>query len=289
MSRRASGKIKKYTSFLCAILSLASVGGVFATWSYATPLSEINADLSVYMNEFVYLPDMPKGEAMLLQRLFDILNREYTVEGVEDVRAYLLEETIKVQWEAWAAPYVGNMDDDYAVQIHALFGDILDELNVSFILKNQDLNADGFNEIALYSTSDPLNYIPNTDEIVGVYLSVLTPVVDEQKNVVAYELVCDSMYGFCYEEAYNPMKPTLSSFSTDDWRDNLVYWHHELDTQPIPDDAIGFDGQTLYKYHYDSYHSKKYTYEGYPWGYTGVWIEGKTAAQMLNGKIPFID
>ena len=151
------------------------------------------------------------------------------------------------------------------------------------------MNYDGFNEIALYSTSDPLDYVETNEiGIVGVYLSVLTPVVDAQKNIIAYQPVCDSMYGFCYEVHYNPTHLTTSSFSTDDWRDNLVYWHHLLDTQPMPDDALSLDGKSLFKYDYESYHSKQYTYPGYPWGYTSVWIDGKTAAQKLEGKIPQI-
>ena len=281
--------IKRGTSLICFMVSLACASGVYATWNYADRTLSDHDGAFVALEEFIYTPEMPKGEVRLLDRLGDILNQRYTTPNVQDARDYLLNETIKVKWEEWAAPYVGSMDLDYEVQLNELFGDILHELDVSFILKNQDLNADTFNEIALYSTSDPLDIVETGDKgIVGVYLSVFTPVVDEQRNVVAYELVCDSLYGFCYEEYYNPENLTLSSFSTDDWRDNLVYWHHELDTQFIPDDAIGFDGITLYKYHYESYHSRKYPYEGYPWGNTSAWIDGLRASQKLDGKIPYI-
>ena len=129
----------------------------------------------------------------------------------------------------------------------------------------------------------------NYNGIVGVYLSVFTPVIDEQKNIIGYELVCDSLYGFCNEIYYNPVQNTISSFSTEDWRDNLTYWHHEYGNQNIPDDAIGWDGQTLYKYHYESYHSREYWYEGYPWaGNVGVWVEGRKASVVLADKIPWL-
>ena len=284
------GRIMRYATSLLSVITLASVGGVYATWNYAAASLEMMQDnAAVGINEFVYEPDMPVGEVALLQRLDDILNKRYTTANVQDARKYLLEETIKVQWEVGGAPYVGSMDYDYAEQIDELFGDIMHTLDVSFILKNQDLNYDGYNEISLYSTSDPLDCVETGyDGVVGVYVSVFTPVVDEQKNVVAYTLVCDSLYGFCNEVYYNPETATQSSFSTDDWRDNLTYWHHELGDQFMPDDAIGFDGQTLYKYHYESYHSRGYTYEGYPWGVTNVWVNGQTARQRLAGTIPWI-
>ena len=284
--------IRRCTSLICSVVMLTSIGGVFATWKYASGQAKAtSSNFQIGINQFDYQPPMPEGDSALLQRLDDILNQVYTTEEVKDAKKYLLEETIKVEWEDGSAPYVGSMDSDFSVQINELFGDILSSLNVSFILKNEDLNYDGFNEIALYSTSDPLDCVEQGYiGIVGVYLSVFTPIVDEQKNVIGYQLVCDSMYGFCNEVHYNPEHLTDSSFSTDDWRDNIVYWHHELDTQPMPDDAIAIDGKSLFKYHYESYHSRQYMYEGYPWDtpITNVWVEGKTAAQMLANKIPWI-
>ena len=282
--------IAKGAALIYSIITLTSVGGVFATWAFANgPAASAHQDIPIHVNEFTFAPSMPDAEVTLLQRLYDILNRIYTTENVQDARTYLLEETIRVEWEYGAAPYVGSMDKDFEVQLNELFGDILDTLNVSFILKNQDLNYDGYNEVSLYSTSDPLDCVETRyNGIVGVYVSVFTPVVDAAKNIIGYELVCDSLYGFCNEVHYNPQNPDKSSFSTDDWRDNLVYWHHELDTQPMPDDALGSDGKTLFKYHYESYHSMKYAYEGYPWGATSVWIQGRTASQILAGQIPWI-
>lgn len=282
----------RLVSIITIVAVLVSVGGVFATWIYLDDsLNEIDHSIPIELNEFVFAPetpDMPENEVSLLERLDDILNQRYTTDVVTDSRAYLLEQTIKVEWEPGAPPYVGSMDPDYAVQINELFGDII-PLGVSFILKNQDLNWDYFPEISLYSTSDPLDCVEEGfDGIVAVYLSVFTPLVDDQNNIIGYELVCDSLYGFCNEVYYNPENPNLSSFSTTDWRENMVYWHHELGTQPIPYDAIGFDGQTLYRYHYDSYHYRQYVYEGYPWA-VGVWLEGKTASDMLAGKIPWIE
>ena len=235
----------RWASVMAGVIMLVSIGGVYATWNYAiAPLQTTEGNIHIGLNEFVYEPDMPEGDATLLQRLDDILNQRYTTENVEDSREYLIEETIKVQWEEWAAPYVGSMDPDYATQINELFGDIMESLHVSFILKNQDLNYDGYNEIALYSTSDPLDCVETGYQgIVGVYVSVFTPVVDEQKNVIAYTLVCDSLYGFCNEIHYNPNDLTESSFSTDDWRDNLTYWHHELGDQFMPDEALAADGE----------------------------------------------
>ena len=279
----------RMATIMAGMTVLAMTSGVFATWNYAAPLTNMDNPAALGINEFQYEPDMPEGEVTLLNRLYAILNRLYTTPLVQDARTYLLEETIKVQWETGAAPYVGSMDPDFAFQINELFGDVLAANPVSFILKNQDLNYDGFNEIAMYSTSDPLDYVETGYlGIVGVYVSVFTPVVDEYKNIIGYEMVCDSMYGFCNEVHYNPNDPNESSFSTDDWRDNLTYWHHELGDQFVPDDAIAIDGVSLFKYHYESYHARDYLYEGAIWGAMKVWVNGYTAAQKLAGKIPWI-
>ena len=251
-------RLTKFLSLICSIFILTSIGGVFATWKFAiTPPADANADLEIGMYEFNFILPMPDYERMFLERILKVLNLEYECEGIDDVRKYLLEETIRVEWEDGSAPYVGSMDPDYETQINKLFGDIIRYHDVSFILKNQDLNFDGFNEIACYSTSDPLDCVEqNYNGIVGVYLTVFTPVIDEQKNIIGYEMVCDSIHGFCNEVHYNPDNPTISSFSTDDWRDNVVYWHHIYDTQPMPDDAFGIDGVTSFKYHYESYHPR---------------------------------
>ena len=187
---------RRYTSIICIITTLMSISGVFALWRFMNPASDVSNDFLVQLNDFVYKPEMPTGEALLLERIFDVLNQEYTTENVEDSRKYLLEETIQSEWEQGAAPYVGSMDPDLQPQLHELFGDILDNLDISFIIKNQDLNYDGLSEISLYSTSDPLDYTQDHKGVIGVYLSVLTPVVDEYKNIVEYTLVCDSIYGF---------------------------------------------------------------------------------------------
>ena len=104
-----------------------------------------------------YFPDeMPDDEVSLIQRLSDILNNHYKTNVVQNSRDYLLNETIQViSWNGW--PYVGSMDTDYEVQLDNLFGDVLIDTTVSFILKNEDINWDGYNEIALYSTSDALD------------------------------------------------------------------------------------------------------------------------------------
>ena len=229
--------IRGWTSIISA-LTLMFTSGVFATWNYMLPGQEQDgsANLSISVNDFNYAPDMPEGEVTLLQRLYEILNQLYTTDLVQDSRDYLLNHTIKVGWEQGSTqPYVGSMDKDYAFELNELFGDILKTCGVSFILKNQDLNWDNFNEISLYSTSDPLDFVPETNGagsghagIVAVYVSVFTPIVDAQKNVIGYELVNDPLYGFCNEVNYNPNNPDLPSFSTDDWVDNLVYWHHVM-------------------------------------------------------------
>lgn len=255
------------------VAALLSVSGVLAVWHYASEdTAPVEQEISTRLHAFNYdTLEMPDGEVSLLGRLSDILNQEYTTDIVTDSLSYLINETICVQWEYGAAPYVGSMDPDYAFQINELFGDIIGTEKVSFILKNEDLTGDYYNEIAMYSTSDTLDWVPDHLGIVGVYLTVFTPVFDEQKNIVGYELLCDSIHGYCPEVNYHSLD-TRESFSTDHWVDELSYWHHEYPyLRPIPEPD---------RYHSENYHTYYYSYEG---GSYPAWIEftGKTAEQRI--------
>ena len=154
--------VTRLMAALCLLLCFASVGGVFATWNYARGPASGHYAINVGVNPFDYTPPMPDKEKSLLERLDDVLNQRYSTDIVIDSRDYLLTETIKVAWDdgdMYFSPYVGSMDTDEDLVFHmdALFGDVLDASTVSFILKSQDLNWDGYKEIALYSTSDPLD------------------------------------------------------------------------------------------------------------------------------------
>ena len=271
---------------LCLLLLLASVGGVFATWYYATLPIGAQQNLSFNLGNFSYeLPDMPVEEVHLLQRLSDILNGIYKTDVVTDSLKYLIDETIQVYWEEGAAPYVGSMDSNFKTQIDALFGDILSQEQVAFILKNQDLNWDGYNEIAMYSTSDPLDCVEDFDGIVCVYVTVFTPVVNSQKQITGYNLVCDSLRGYCCEVKYGQDDPT-PSFSTDEWRDDLGYYHHDGSTYRVPTYAMSPDGITPIRFHYESYH-RYYSYEGAPWPSRTLPLGNKLSV-CLADKIPYI-
>ena len=264
--------IRLVSLFMLILVALASVGGVYATWTYAYKgADDTDTQLQVGIKNFDYSPEMPEPELTVRERLDMILNNEFVSDEVTESRDYLINDTIRVQWEAGAAPYVGSMDPDYAEQIHELFGDIIDFNEVAFILKNEDLNGDGYNEIAMYSTSDTLDWYPDHYGIVGVYLTVFTPIVNESGEIVKYVLLCDSIHGYCNEVNYHS-SDTRPSFSTDHWVDELSYWHHEVPyLRPIPEED---------RYDSENYHTYHYAYEGC--SYPG-WIEftGKTAKQRL--------
>lgn len=277
------------TSFIACILAISlSVGGVFAVWRYYDPTPPAQQEITPGLKGFSYsIEDMPGDEVTLVERLHAILNRQYQTDTVQDSRDYLINETIQVRWSPDAPPYVGSMDSDYATQIDALFGDVLTDTSVSFILKNQDLNWDGFSEIALYSTSDPLDSDSEWPTgAVCVYLTVYTPVVDAQYNIVGYELVCESLHGYAPKVRYGSTDLT-PSFSTDHWRDDIGYmvWNDltgTTDTFRVPSDALSNDGTKPFRYDYNSY--SKY--------YQDIWYAttpyGNTASQCLDGKIPWI-
>lgn len=281
--------IMRYFAFLCALLLLGSVGGVFATWHYARGMMAASQDVLVGINGFIYLPqEMPDGEVTLIERLSDILNQRYRTDIVIDSRDYLINETIQVRWSDYADPYVGSMDKNYAAQIDALFGDVLVDTSVSFILKNQDLNWDGYNEISLYSTSDVLKSSSEWPAgAVCVYLTVFTPVINAQKQVIGYTMVCESLHGYAPEVRYGS-NDLMPSFSTDHWRNDIGYmvWNDQTNSSDVfrvPEDAMSHDGTKPFRYDYDSY--SQY--------YQSVWYAttpyGQTARECLDGKIPWLN
>ena len=281
-----------FSAFLSIVMFFASIGGTFATWFLAeekpTPDGK---DLMFDLTEFIYVPEeMPKEEVSVVQRLSDILNKKYTTEKINDSLDYLLNETIQVFWggNIYADPYVGSMDVNFEEQIDELFRDVLFETNVSFILKNQDLNGDGYREITMYSTSDPLDCAVEFDGVVCVYVTVFTPRVDERKNVIGYTLVCESLRGYCYEVYYG-QGDTTPSFSTDEWKDDIGYWHYFNGwAERVPEGEMNADGTLPYRLDYYSYNkSYKYVYDGYDnWGATLPY--GNRLGQCLYNKIPWI-
>ncbi len=281
--------ITRCIPILCCLLIFASVGGAFASWHYAYGIMETHQNIPININGFIYLPDeIPDEEITLIQRLSDILNKKYKTDIVIDSRDYLINETIQVRWEPGAPPYVGSMDKNFAEQIDALFGDVIIDTSVSFILKNQDLNWDGYNEIALYSTSDLLDSDSEWPvNAVCVYLTVFTPVLDIQNNIIGYSMVCESLRGYAPEVRYgtNDFTP---SFSTDHWRDDIGYmvWNdltNSSDTFRVPEDALSNDGTKPFRSDYNSYNQ----YYQYWWQATTPY--GNTANQCLDGKIPWLN
>ena len=175
-------RFTKYIALFCTAIMLLSIGGVWATWKYAnfTPKAE-NKNVSILMNEFDYTPSMPEGEVSILQRLHDLLNNNYTNDVIAQGESmnYLLS-TLDKDWDTglnhMLGSFVGSMDPtaESKSRINVMFGDIMELNHVSFILKSEDLVGSVANEIAIYSTSDPLDWSPThyISSVVGVYLSV---------------------------------------------------------------------------------------------------------------------
>ena len=293
------GRFSRYTTILLAIVLSLSVGGVFATWKYAQDVVPKESDIiAVELSEFKYdVHPMPDGEVTLLQRLHDLLNNIYTNDAIDGSgktpREYLLS-TLNKDWDYGELPvngsFVGSMDSapDAKAHLEVMFGDIInfsDPLHVSFILKSEDLTGDGQPELALYSTSDILDYDGSWQNVVvGVYLSVFVPVYADGL-ITGYELVCDSIHGYCVETIYTT-EDYSPSFSTNHWRDELFYYH---ESYPYVRPIVGED-----RYKYEIYHGTGwYAFEGRIDPYSG-WIiipadknlypdlEGKTASQRIR-------
>ena len=304
--------LSRYMAFFCAIVMLFSVSGVYATWKYATrsPDDE-EADIPILMNDFEYeAPPIPEKEATLMTRIRELLNNEYTNDLIEAINAKngytssreCLLSTLDKDWttgeSTHVGSFVGSMDPGAESQesLFAMFGDIIDfsvSAGVKFILKSEDLIGDWVNEIALYSTSDPLHpyYGEWHNAVVGVYLTVFSPVYDQWGSITGYELLCDSIHGYCIETEYTKGS-NIPSFSTDHWRDELFYWRYIENSYAIAE-LQPITGEDRYKY--ECYHTAdgNYAYEGRLADWMG-WIEvptvpdvswpeyGKTATQRLE-------
>ena len=211
--------------------------------------------------------DMPDSAVDLAQRIYDVLNNKYSVpNATKSARDYLLDDTINEYWDQWAPHYVGSMDERYEEQFDALFGDLKFDPNMKFILKEQNLIGDWVNEVAIYSTYDELDSIApwGGQGVVCVYATVFTAVYDEWWNIVGYEMVAQSVRGYCYEVMYNE-DHKIPSFSTDEWKTDVGYidrWEGDVAIKyTIPDDTLNEKGE-LYKYDFDSYnlyYGDKYT------------------------------
>ena len=257
-----------------ALLLFTSIGGVFAVWEYAEePAQKSDKEVFIQLNEFDYTPPMPEKEVTLLERIYALLNNLYEndIIAMDKGREYLLT-TLDKDWDTGLNPalgsFAGSMDPtlESKERMDAMFGDIIDfedPDHVSFILKSENLVGSVENEIALYSTSDPLTWTAGNwmNTVVGVYLSVYIPVLDEQGNLLGYELLCESIHGYCLEVQYMEGDYT-PSFSTDHWRDELFYWHENY---PNP---VAIKDEDRYKY--ECYHPADGNY-AYP-GRTQTWL-----------------
>ena len=256
------------------LLLFTSIGGVFAVWEYAEePAQKSDKEVFIQLNEFDYTPPMPEKEVTLLERIYALLNNLYEndIIAMDKGREYLLT-TLDKDWDTGLNPalgsFAGSMDPtlESKERMDAMFGDIIDfedPDHVSFILKSENLVGSIDNEIALYSTSDPLTWTAGNwmNTVVGVYLSVFIPVLDEQGNTIGYELLCESIHGYCLEVQYMEGDYT-PSFSTDHWRDELFYWHENY---PNP---VAIKDEDRYKY--ECYHPADGNY-AYP-GRTQTWL-----------------
>ena len=257
-----------------ALLLFTSIGGVFAVWEYAEePAQKSDKEVFIQLNEFDYTPPMPEKEVTLLERIYALLNNLYEndIIAMDKGREYLLT-TLDKDWDTGLNPalgsFAGSMDPtlESKERMDTMFGDIIDfedPDHVSFILKSENLVGSVENEIALYSTSDPLTWTAGNwmNTVVGVYLSVFIPVLDEQGNTIGYELLCESIHGYCLEVQYMEGDYT-PSFSTDHWRDELFYWHENY---PNP---VAIKDEDRYKY--ECYHPADGNY-AYP-GRTQTWL-----------------
>lgn len=235
------GSITKFMALLCALLLLASVGGVFAVWQFAESSAEtVEADLSVTLAEFNF-SDISQEETeevnkSLAQKFLEILNdsTDYaTLTGAMDDNYD--------GSRAWTATYIGNVagssSDDTTLLSELFDGALSLEVNgtaveVTCIIKRENIDGDtstgdsykvGWStyrgcEMTLYLTTANFDRLSYND-----YPPVYAMVFTKPSQNAAWVQIGEEMYEGTAQVVGYVGGTTTGSFDTGTWRSSNTY------------------------------------------------------------------
>lgn len=230
----------RYMLPFCALLLLASVGGVFATWYFAeNPADAATETASLIMNENQFsFSDASKAEAKLNTKLAENLSEILNEETQYDQLTQAMDDNYQ-QGIGWTASFVGNATQSGSQQLlsdlfqGALSAQIDDEdVKITCIIKRENIDGndatgdsytvDGITysgcEMTLYvTTSDVDNLAFNTK--IPVYAMVFTRYSSDGEWVQ----IGSSVYEGTAAIVGYFGGTTNGSFNTGEWRSSASY------------------------------------------------------------------
>lgn len=143
--------ILRYTTLLCSLFVLASIGGVFATWHYAYgTVANVKEDLSVSLSEFEWKPDeiLPTESEIgenHLALIELILNENKKGYGLNYDNKHVLEEYLENHRIIFSNQKVtgGNLKfvSDETNQLYYCVEKISDTMYYAYTFSYPDLNS----------------------------------------------------------------------------------------------------------------------------------------------------
>ena len=143
--------ILRYTTLLCSLFVLASIGGVFATWHYAYgTVANVKEDLSVSLSEFEWKPDeiLPTESEIgenHLALIELILNENKKGYGLNYDNKHVLEEYLENHGIIFSNQKVtgGNLKfvSDETNQLYYCVEKISDTMYYAYTFSYHDLNS----------------------------------------------------------------------------------------------------------------------------------------------------
>ena len=232
----------RYTALLCALLLLASVGGVFAVWQFAEDAAKPSSENLTFTLEEFDFSDISQEETeevnkSLAQKFLEILNTPADYATLTDA----MSDNYNPSKGAWTVTYIGNVagssNDDTTILLDLFDGELALEVNgthvdVTCIVKRE--NIDGSTqtggsyklggttyrgcEMTLYLTTANFDRLAFND-----YPPVYAMVFTKPSQNAPWEQIGEDMYEGTAQVVGYVGGTTTGSFDTGTWRSSLPY------------------------------------------------------------------
>lgn len=232
----------RYTAFLCSLLFLASMGGVFATWYFAEdPTETVTKNLNFALEEFSF-SDISQDETeevnkLLAQKFLEILNSSTDYAKLTQA----MSANYNANKGAWTASYIGNVagssNDDTTLLLDLFDGELSLEVNetvveVTCIIKRENIDGntstgDSYRvgnatyrgcEMTLYLTTANFDYLSYND-----YPPVYAMVFTKPSRNEDWIQIGEEMYAGTAQVVGYVGGTTTGSFDTGTWRSSATY------------------------------------------------------------------
>ena len=234
-------RLARYTAFLCALLLLASTGGVVATWRYAElPAEDATKSLAFILDEFDF-SDITQEETeevnkSLTQKFLEILNSSTDYAALTGAMDDNYDGS-----RAWTASYIGNVagssNEDSTILLDLFDGELILDVNgttvgVTCIVKRENIDGSSstgvsYNvgrttyrgcEMTLYLTTANFDRLSYND-----YPPVYAMVFSKPSQNAEWIQIGETMYEGTAQVVGYVGGTTTGSFDTGTWRSSMTY------------------------------------------------------------------